>query len=138
MRKNKVHNSFLYLIQICVVLLLLLPSMQWNDNIFQALASKPPPPHYQAYLPPTSSFHSYGYTLAYFTLSTGSIFLGSVMWNTGLFLGIPKLGYWEKEFVVGEYSRNHGGVNTTVIHTRQHKMGQMADFPPLLASSVCD
>ena len=26
-----------------------------------------------------------------------------------------------------------GGVDTTVIESRQHKMGQMADFPPLLA-----
>ena len=31
-----------------------------------------------------------------------------------------------------------GGVYTTVIESRQHKMGQMADFPPLLASSVFD
>ena len=30
------------------------------------------------------------------------------------------------------------GVDTTVIESRQHKMGQMADFPPLLASSVFD
>ena len=29
-----------------------------------------------------------------------------------------------------------GGVDTTVIDSRQHKMGQMADFPPLLASSI--
>jgi hypothetical protein len=25
------------------------------------------------------------------------------------------------------------GTDTTVIESRQHKMGQMADFPPLLA-----
>ena len=31
-----------------------------------------------------------------------------------------------------------GGVDTTVIESRQHKIGQMADFPPLLASSVFD
>ena len=31
-----------------------------------------------------------------------------------------------------------GGVDTTVIESRQYKMGQMADFPPLLASSVFD
>jgi hypothetical protein len=31
-----------------------------------------------------------------------------------------------------------GGVDTTVINSRQQKMGQMADFPPLLASSVFD
>ena len=31
-----------------------------------------------------------------------------------------------------------GGVVTTVIDSWQHKMGQMADFPPLLASSVFD
>ena len=31
-----------------------------------------------------------------------------------------------------------GGVDTTGIESRQHKMGQMADFPPLLASSVFD
>ena len=30
------------------------------------------------------------------------------------------------------------GVDTTVINSRQHKMGQMADIPPLLASSVFD
>ena len=30
----------------------------------------------------------------------------------------------------------HGGVDTTVINSCQHKMGWMADFPPLLASSV--
>ena len=29
-----------------------------------------------------------------------------------------------------------GGVDTTVIDSRQYKMGQMADIPPLLASSV--
>ena len=31
-----------------------------------------------------------------------------------------------------------GGVDTTVIDSRQHKLGQMADFPPLLASSIFD
>ena len=31
-----------------------------------------------------------------------------------------------------------GGVDTTVINSRQYKMGQMADFLPLLASSVFD
>ena len=31
-----------------------------------------------------------------------------------------------------------GGVDTTVIDRRQHKMGQMAYFPPLLASSIFD
>ena len=31
-----------------------------------------------------------------------------------------------------------GGVDTTLIESRQHKLGQMADFPPLLASSVFD
>ena len=30
------------------------------------------------------------------------------------------------------------GVDTTVIDSGQHKMGQMADFPPLLASLVFD
>ena len=29
-----------------------------------------------------------------------------------------------------------GGVDTKVIESRQYKMGWMADFPPLLASSV--
>ena len=29
-----------------------------------------------------------------------------------------------------------GGVDTTIIESRQHKMGQMADFPLLFASSV--
>ena len=29
-----------------------------------------------------------------------------------------------------------GGVDTTVIDSRQHNMGRMADFPPLLASLV--
>ena len=33
---------------------------------------------------------------------------------------------------------DNGGVNTTVSDTRLHWMGQMADFPPLLASSVFD
>ena len=31
-----------------------------------------------------------------------------------------------------------GEVDITVIDSRQHKMGQMADFPTLLASSVFD
>ena len=31
-----------------------------------------------------------------------------------------------------------GGLDTTVIDSWQHKMGQMADFPPLLGSSVFD
>ena len=31
-----------------------------------------------------------------------------------------------------------GGVDSTLIESLQHKMGQMADFPPLLASSVFD
>ena len=31
-----------------------------------------------------------------------------------------------------------GGADTTVIESRQHKMGRMADFSPLLASSVSD
>ena len=31
-----------------------------------------------------------------------------------------------------------GEVDITVIDSRQHKMGQMADFPPPLASSVFD
>ena len=31
-----------------------------------------------------------------------------------------------------------GGVGTTVIDSRQHKMDQMADISPLLASSVFD
>ena len=31
-----------------------------------------------------------------------------------------------------------GGVDNTVINRRRHKMGQMADFPPLLASSMFD
>ena len=36
-------------------------------------------------------------------------------------------------------SMENGGVDTTVINRRQHnKMGQMADFPPLLASSIID
>ena len=29
-----------------------------------------------------------------------------------------------------------GGVDTTVIESRQHNMGQTADFPPLVAPSV--
>jgi hypothetical protein len=32
----------------------------------------------------------------------------------------------------------NGGVDTIVIKSWQHKMGQMANFPPLLASSVFD
>ena len=31
-----------------------------------------------------------------------------------------------------------GVVDTIVIESRQHKMGRMTDFPPLLASSVFD
>ena len=31
-----------------------------------------------------------------------------------------------------------GGVDTTVVDRRQHKMGQMADYPPLLASLIFD
>ena len=31
-----------------------------------------------------------------------------------------------------------GEVDTIVIESRQHKMGWMADFPPLLAFSVFD
>ena len=31
-----------------------------------------------------------------------------------------------------------GGVDTTVIDSWQHKVGSMANFPPLLASSVFD
>jgi hypothetical protein len=31
-----------------------------------------------------------------------------------------------------------GGVDTPVINSWQHKMGRMADFPPLLASSAFD
>jgi hypothetical protein len=31
-----------------------------------------------------------------------------------------------------------GGVDTTVVESWQHNMGGMADFPPLLASSVFD
>ena len=32
-----------------------------------------------------------------------------------------------------------GGVDTTLIEcSRQHKIGRMADFPPILASSVFD
>ena len=38
---------------------------------------------------------------------------------------------------IGEYMED-GGVDTTVIDSRQYKMGQMADFLPLLASSVFD
>ena len=29
-----------------------------------------------------------------------------------------------------------GGVDTTVIESRQHNMGRTADFPPLVAPSV--
>ena len=32
----------------------------------------------------------------------------------------------------------HGVEDTIVIESGQHKMGWMADFPPLLASSVFD
>ena len=32
----------------------------------------------------------------------------------------------------------NGAVDTTVIAGGQHKMGWLADFPPLLASSVFD
>ena len=35
-------------------------------------------------------------------------------------------------------SMEDGGVVTTVMYGRQHKMGQMVDFPLLLASSVFD
>ena len=35
-------------------------------------------------------------------------------------------------------SMEDGGVDTTVIESRQHKMGRMADFPSLLASLVFD
>ena len=35
-------------------------------------------------------------------------------------------------------SMEDGGVDTTVKDGWQHKIGQMADFPPLLASSVFD
>ena len=35
-------------------------------------------------------------------------------------------------------SMEDGGVETTVKDRRQRKMGQMADFPPLLASSIID
>ena len=31
-----------------------------------------------------------------------------------------------------------GGVDTTVIESRQHKMGRIGDFPPLLAFSIFD
>ena len=31
-----------------------------------------------------------------------------------------------------------GGVDTTVIDSQQQKLGQMVDFPPLLATSVFD
>ena len=31
-----------------------------------------------------------------------------------------------------------GGVDTTVIGSWQHKMGKMADFPPVLTSSIFD
>ena len=33
---------------------------------------------------------------------------------------------------------DNGGVDTSVIDRRQHKMGQMANIPPLLASSIFD
>ena len=35
-------------------------------------------------------------------------------------------------------SMENGGVDTTVKERRQHKKSQMADFPPLLASSIID
>ena len=35
-------------------------------------------------------------------------------------------------------SMEDGGVDSAVIESRQHKMGQMANFSPLLASSVFD
>jgi hypothetical protein len=31
-----------------------------------------------------------------------------------------------------------GGVDATVIESQQHQLSQMADFPPLLTSSVFD
>ena len=41
----------------------------------------------------------------------------------------------KSEVILGTME-DDGGVDTTVIDSRQHKMGHMADFPPLLASSV--
>ena len=35
-------------------------------------------------------------------------------------------------------SMEDGGVGTTVKDRQQHKKGQMADFPPLLSSSIID
>jgi hypothetical protein len=32
----------------------------------------------------------------------------------------------------------NGGVDTADVNSRQHKMGQKADFPPLKASSIFD
>ena len=37
-----------------------------------------------------------------------------------------------------ELDMGDGGVDITLIESRQHKMGQIADFLPLLASSVFD
>ena len=31
-----------------------------------------------------------------------------------------------------------GGVDATVIESRQHQLGRMADFPPFFTSSVFD
>ena len=42
---------------------------------------------------------------------------------------------WRKSY---NSTMEDGGVDTTVIDSRQHKIGQMADFPTLLASSVSD
>ena len=39
---------------------------------------------------------------------------------------------------INQKSMEDGGVDSNVIESWQHKMGQMADFPPLLASSVFD
>jgi hypothetical protein len=42
------------------------------------------------------------------------------------------------QILLGEKTMEDGGVDTTVIDSWQHKIGQMADFPPHLASSVFD
>ena len=46
-------------------------------------------------------------------------------------LFIVCISYWLK-------TMEDGVVDTIVIDSWQHKMGQMADFPPLLAPSVFD
>ena len=51
--------------------------------------------------------------------------------------GFFTAGSWEKDTIFGA-AMEDGGVDTSIIESSQQKMGQMAEFPPLLASSVFD